>query len=223
MIFHDRAHAGVLLAKELSAYRGDSNALILALPRGGVVVGYELSTALHLPMHIFLTRKLRTVNNQDCAIGALSETGALYVNQDKLDACHLSNEDVDELVLGEEGELTRQKMLYRQGRPLPPLANRTVILVDDGIATGATLFAAIKSMAALAPRRVIVAIPVAPSDIGARIRPLVDQCVILTTPESFSTVGALYTEFEPVTDSDVLRLLETAHRECAKPISLSWI
>ncbi len=114
-------------------------------------------------------------------------------------------------------------MLYRQGRPLPPLANRTVILVDDGIATGATLFAAIKSMAALAPRRVIVAIPVAPSDIGARIRPLVDRCVILTTPEPFSTVGALYTEFEPVTDSDVLRLLETAHRECAKPISLSWI
>jgi putative phosphoribosyl transferase len=223
MIFHDRAHAGVLLAKELSAYRGDSNALILALPRGGVVVGYELSTTLHLPMHIFLTRKLRTVNNQDCAIGALSETGALYVNQGKLDACHLSNEDVDELVLGEEGELTRQKMLYRQGRPLPPLANRTVILVDDGIATGATLFAAIKSMAALAPRRVIVAIPVAPSDIGARIRPLVDRCVILTTPEPFSTVGALYTEFEPVTDSDVLRLLETAHRECAKPISLSWI
>lgn len=223
MIFHDRAHAGVLLAKELAAYRGDPNALILALPRGGVVVGYELSTALHLPMNIFLTRKLRTANNQDCAIGAVSETGALYVNQDALDAYHLSSEDVDELVLGEEGELKRQKTLYRQGRPLPPLANRTVILVDDGIATGATLFAAIKSMAALAPRRVIVAIPIAPSDIGARIRPLVDQCVILTTPEPFSTVGALYTEFEPVTDSQVLTLLETAHRECAKPASLSWI
>lgn len=223
MIFHDRAHAGVLLAKELAAYRGDPNALILALPRGGVVVGYELSTALHLPMNIFLTRKLHTVSDQDCAIGAVSETGALYVNQDALDACHLSSEDVDELVLGEEGELKRQKTLYRQGRPLPPLANRTVILVDDGIATGATLFAAIKSMAALAPRRVIVAIPIAPSDIGARIRPLVDQCVILTTPEPFATVGALYTEFEPVTDSQVLALLETAHRECAKPTSLSWI
>jgi len=223
MIFHDRAHAGVLLAKELAAYRGDPNALILALPRGGVVVGYELSTALHLPMNIFLTRKLRTANNQGCAIGAVSETGALYVNQDVLDACHLSSEDVDELVLGEEGELKRQKTLYRQGRPLPPLTNRTVILVDDGIATGATLFAAIKSMAALAPRRVIVAIPIAPSDIGARIRPLVDQCVILTTPEPFATVGALYTEFEPVTDSQVLALLETAHRECAKPTSLSWI
>ncbi len=223
MIFHDRAHAGVLLAKELAAYRGDPNALILALPRGGVVVGYELSTALHLPMNIFLTRKLRTANNQGCAIGAVSETGALYVNQDVLDACHLSGEDVDELVLGEEGELKRQKTLYRQGRPLPPLANRTVILVDDGIATGATLFAAIKSMAALAPRRVIVAIPVAPPDIGAHIRPLVDQCVILATPEPFSTVGALYTEFEPVTDSQVLTLLETAHRECAKPTSLSWI
>lgn len=223
MIFHDRAHAGVLLAKELAAYRGDPNALILALPRGGVVVGYELSTALHVPMNIFLTRKLHTVSDQDCAIGAVSETGALYVNQDALDACHLSSEDVDELVLGEEGELKRQKTLYRQGRPLPPLANRTVILVDDGIATGATLFAAIKSMAALAPRRVIVAIPIAPSDIGARIRPLVDQCVILTTPEPFATVGALYTEFEPVTDSQVLALLETAHRECAKPTSLSWI
>ena len=102
MIFHERAHAGVLLAKELAAYRGDPNVLILALPRGGVVVGYELSTALHLPMNIFLTRKLRTANNQDCAIGAVSETGALYVNQDALDACHLSSEDIDELVLGEE-------------------------------------------------------------------------------------------------------------------------
>lgn len=223
MTFRDRAHAGVLLAKELAAYRGDPNALILALPRGGVVVGYELSVALHLPLEVFLTRKLRTVNNPDCAIGAVSETGALYVNQEALGTFQLSSEDIEELVLGEEGELRRQRALYRQGRPLSALANRTVILVDDGIATGATLFATITSMAALSPRRVIVAIPVAPQETGARIRPLVDQCLILTTPEPFSTVGALYTEFEPVTDSQVLTLLETAHRECAKPASLSWI
>lgn len=223
MIFHDRAHAGVLLARELAAYRGDPGAVILALPRGGVVVGYELSVALHLPLEIFITRKLRTVNNQDCAVGAVSETGALYVNQDALDAGHLSTEDIGELVLGEEGELKRQRTLYRQGRPLPPLANRTIILVDDGIATGATLFATIKSMAALSPRRVIAAIPVASKEIGARLRPLVDQCVILTTPEPFSAVGALYTEFEPVTDSQVLALLEAAHRERSRPPSLSRI
>lgn len=213
MIFRDRAHAGVLLAKELAAYRGDPQAVILALPRGGVVVGYELSMALHLPLEVFLSRKLRTPNNQNEAIGAVSETGALYVNQEALTALHLSQEDVEELVLGEEGELKRQRDLYRQGRPLASLANRTVILVDDGIATGATLFAAITSMAALAPRRVIVAIPIAPSAIGARIRPLVDHCLILTTPMPFSTVGALYTDFEPVTDSQVLSLLEAAHRE----------
>ena len=223
MIFHDRAHAGVMLAKELGVYRGDPNALILALPGGGVVVGYELSITLHLPMSIFLTRKLRTTNNQDCAIGAVSETGALYVNQNAFDIYHLSSEDVDELALGEEGELKRQKTLYRQGRPLPSLANRTVILVDDGITTGTTIFTAIKSIAALAPRRVIVAIPVAPSSIKARLHPLVDQCVILTRSEPFSTVGSLYTEFEPVADSQVLTLLETAHRECAKLASSSWI
>lgn len=223
MIFRDRAHAGVLLAKELAAYRGDPQAVILALPRGGVVVGYELSAALHLPMEVFLTRKLRTPNNQNSAIGAVSETGALYVNQEACSSLHLSTEDIEELVLGEEGELKRQQALYRQGRPLASLTNRTVILVDDGIATGATLFAAIASMAALAPRRVIVAIPIAPSDVGARIRPLVDHCLILTTPAPFSTVGALYTDFEEVTDSQVLALLKAAHRECAKPPSLSWI
>jgi len=213
MRFHDRAHAGVLLAKELSAYRGDSNAVIFALPRGGVVVGYELSIALHLPLEVFLTRKLHTVSNESCAIGAVSETGALYANPNALGAAHLSTEDIEELVLGEEGELTRQRSLYRQGRPLPALANRTVILVDDGIATGATFFAAIKSMAALAPRRIIAAIPVAPKPVEAQIRPLVDHSVILITPDPFTTVGSLYTEFEPVADSQVLSLLEAAHRE----------
>ncbi|MDP1948405.1 MAG: phosphoribosyltransferase family protein [Nitrospirota bacterium] len=221
MTFRDRAHAGVLLAKELAIYRGDPNAVILALPRGGVVVGYELSVALHLPLEVFLTRKLRTVNNQDCAVGAVSETGALYVNQEAADACRLSGEDIQELVLGEEGELRRQRTLYRHGRPLTSLANRTVILVDDGIATGATLFATITSMEALSPRRVIVAMPVAPSDTSSRIRPLVDQCVILTTPEPFSSVGALYADFEPVTDEQVLALLEAAHRERARSPSFS--
>lgn len=220
-IFHDRAHAGVLLAKELAAYRGDPNAVILALPRGGVVVGYELSVALHLPLEVFLTRKLRTANSQEIAVGAVSETGALHVDQTTLDTFHLSSEDIEELVLGEEGELRRQTALYRQGRSLPALTNRTVILVDDGIATGATLFATIKSMATLAPRRVIAAIPIAPKNIGERIRPLVDQCLILATPEPFSTVGALYTEFEPVTDSQVLALLEAAHRERSRAPSFS--
>lgn len=220
-IFRDRAHAGVLLAKELAPYRGDQNAVILALPRGGVVVGYELSVALHLPLEVFLTRKLRTVNNQECAIGAVSETGALYVNQDALGSFHLSTEDIEELALGEEGELRRQSALYRQGRPLPALANRTVILVDDGIATGATLFAAVKSIAALTPRRVIAAIPATPPERGVQLRALVDQCLILATPNPFSTVGALYTEFEPVTDSQVLALLEAAYRERSRPPSFS--
>lgn len=221
MTFRDRAHAGILLAKELAIYRGDPNAIVLALPRGGVVVGYELSVALHLPLDVFLTRKLRTVNSPDCAVGAVSETGALYVNQEAADGCRLSGEDIQELVLGEEGELQRQRTLYRQGRPLPALANRTVILVDDGIATGGTLYVTITSVAALSPRRVIVAMPVAPSDRSAHMRPLVDQCVILTTPEPFSSVGALYTDFEPVTDEQVLALLEAAHRERARSPSFS--
>ena len=140
MIFHDREEAGRLLAAKLEAYRDDPSGIILALPRGGVAIGYELSLALHLPLDIFITRKLGAPGNPEYAIGALSETGAVYLNPDAVEAFHFSRTEFDALVGAAREEISRRQRLYRNGLPLVEIAGRTVILVDDGMATGATFF-----------------------------------------------------------------------------------
>jgi putative phosphoribosyl transferase len=155
MIFRDRGHAGFSLAKELNAYRGDPTAVILALPRGGVVVGYEISRTLHLPLDVFITRKLSTPDNLEYAIGAVSETGAIYLNSEAVDVFHLSREDLEGLIQAQRREIARRQTLYRQGRSVPVIADRTVILVDDGIATGSTFFATIEAVTELSPRRLL--------------------------------------------------------------------
>ena len=211
MLFRDRRHAGVLLANRLQAYRGDPHAVVLALPRGGVVVGHELSLALHLPLDVFITRKIAAPESPEYAVGAVSETGALYLNQDAVNAMQLSQEDVEELIAAQYREIERRRVLYREGRELPRLHHRTVILVDDGVATGATLFATLDALAVLSPLRVVVAMPVAPPVTAARIRALADECVILTTPDPLSAVGGFFEEFEQVPDDEVVRILHLAN------------
>ena len=179
MLFRDRRHAGILLANHLQAYRGAHHAVVLALPRGGVVVGHELSMALHLPLDVFITRKIAAPESPEYAVGAVSETGAVYLNQEAVRAMQLSHEDLDGLIAAQRREIERRRVLYREGRELPTLHHRTVILVDDGVATGATLFATLDALAALNPLRVVVAMPVAPPSTAERIRALVDECVIL--------------------------------------------
>lgn len=210
MLFRDRRHAGIMLANQLQAYRGDHHAVVLALPRGGVVVGQEVSLALHLPLDVFITRKIAAPESPEYAVGAVSETGAVYLNREAVRAMQLSQEDLDGLIAAQRREIERRRTLYREGRGLPQLHHRTVILVDDGVATGATLFATLDALSALSPLRVVVALPVAPPSTAERIRALVDECVILSTPEPFSAVGCFFEEFDQVSDDEVVRTLHQA-------------
>lgn len=212
MVFRDRAEAGRVLASKLTSYRDDPSALLLALPRGGVAVGYELSLALHLPLDLFITRKIRTPENPEYAIGALSETGAIYLNPDAIEAFHLSHDELEGFIADERREITRRQELYRNGLPLPTLTDRTVILVDDGIATGATFLATIEAVMELSPRRVVAAIPVAPVESVARVRSTVDELIVLATPEPFIAVGNYYQNFAQVDDAQVLAYLRAAQQ-----------
>jgi putative phosphoribosyl transferase len=213
MIFRDRGHAGLSLAKELNAYRGDPNAVILALPRGGVAVGYEISRTLHLPLDVFITRKVGTPDNPEYAIGAVSETGAIYLNPEAVDAFNLSHDDLEGLIQAQRREIARRQALYRQGRRVPVLADRTVILVDDGIATGSTFFATIEAVRELSPRRLIAAIPVGPRETLSRVKSLVDELIVLEVPDHFSAVGEAYEDFTQVEDEQVVALLKSAQEE----------
>jgi len=210
MLFIDRQHAGILLARALESYRGRADTLVLALPRGGVVVGLELSLELHLPLDVFITRKIGLPEQPEYAIGAVAETGSLYVNPDAADHLTLSRDDMDGLVAAQRHEITRRQDLYRQRRSFPSVHNKTVIVVDDGIATGSTFFATIQALAAQSPRQLVAAIPVSPVSTAAKVRAVVDHCVILETPEPFSAVGAFYADFQQIDDEEVVRCLAQA-------------
>lgn len=212
MMFNDRRHAGILLAKELDTYRGHAQTLVLALPRGGVVVGLELTLALHLPLDVFITRKIGLPESPEYAIGALSETDSFYLNPEAAGYLNQSSEDVEGLIQAQRQEIARRQMLYRHGRALPSLRGKTVIIVDDGIATGSTFFATIEAVRKLSPHRLVAAIPVSPVPTAEKVRPLVDHCVILETPEPFGAVGEFYADFEQIEDQEVVRCLEQAEQ-----------
>ena len=215
MVIRDREEAGRLLSAKLETYKDDSRALILALPRGGVVVGYELSLALHLPLDVFVTRKLGLPDNPEYAIGAVSETGALYLNLEAIEDFHLSHAELEPLIGAAKEEIFRRQQCYRDGLPLPPLADRTVILVDDGIATGATFFATIEAVSELSPRRVVAAVPVVPQDNLAPLRSRVDELIVLAAPDPFIAVGHHYQSFTQVDDAQVLAYLKAAKQSHA--------
>ena len=222
MIFKNREEAGRRLVERLSSYREHPAGLILALPRGGVAVGYQLSLGLHLPMDVFITRKLGAPDNPEYALGAVGETGTVYLNPDAMATCGLSRTDITQLVRVQQEEIARRQALYRQDRRLPLLTDRTVILVDDGIATGSTFFASVQSIRHLKPRRLIGAIPVGPVETIREARAQVDELVVLATPEPFWAVGNHYVDFAQVSDRDVveyLNLAEEAMRERAESSS----
>ena len=209
-MFRNREEAGRLLADKLSQYRNDPTALVLALPRGGVAVGYQLSIALHVPLDVFITRKIGAPDNPEYAIGAVAETGSHYLNQEAVSAFSLSRYELDRLIHVQEQEIARRKDLYRQGRPLPQLTGRTVLLVDDGIATGSTFLASALAIRSLQPRRLVGVIPVGPSSTIREVRSHVDELVILMTPDPFEAVGNFFTDFTQVEDRDVILYLNLA-------------
>lgn len=209
-MFRNREEAGRILADKLSQYRNDPTALILALPRGGVAVGYQLSLALHLPLDVFITRKIGAPGNPEYAIGAVAETGSRYLNQEAVSSFSLSRHELDHLIHAQEKEIARRKNLYRQGRPLPQLTGRTLLLVDDGIATGSTFMASALAIRSLQPRLLVGVIPVGPPSTIREIRFYVDELVILMTPEPFEAVGNFFADFTQVEDRDVIQYLNLA-------------
>lgn len=210
MTFKNREEAGRRLVDRLLQYRENPAAVILALPRGGVAVGYQLSLGLHLPLDVFITRKLGAPDNSEYALGAVGETGIVYLNPDARATYGLSRADIEDVVQVQQREIARRQTLYRQGRHLPTLTNRIVILVDDGIATGSTFFASIQSIRHFKPGRLIGAIPVGPVETIHEARRQVDELVVLATPDPFWAVGNHYIDFAQVSDHDVVEYLNLA-------------
>lgn len=222
MTFQNREEAGRLLVEQLLHYRERAATLILALPRGGVAVGYQLSLGLHLPLEVFIVRKLGAPDNPEYALGAIGETGTVYLNPEAKIAYRLSPADIKQLVEAQQDEIVRRQVLYRQTRRLPVLTGRTVILVDDGIATGSTFLASVQSIRSLNPHRLIGAIPVGPIETIREARAQVDELVVLATPDPFWAVGNHYADFAQVSDRAVveyLNLAEEALRERVQPSS----
>ena len=209
-MFRNREEAGRILADELSRYRNDPTALILALPRGGVAVGYQLSLALHVPLDVFITRKIGAPDNPEYAIGAVTESGSHYLNQEAVSSFGLSQHELNRLIQVQEKEIARRRNLYRQGRSLPQLTGRTVLLVDDGIATGSTFLASALAIRGLQPHRLVGVIPVGPPSTIREVRAYVDELLVLMTPDPFETVGHFFMDFTQVEDRDVIQYLNLA-------------
>lgn len=208
-LFKNRTDAGQQLAKKLLHYKNKKDVLVLALPRGGVPIAFEIATALHVPMTVFLVRKLGVPGHEELAMGAISEGNVFTLNQKLMQQLHISEEDIQYGLKKEQQELTRRLQHYRQGKQLPKLDNNTVILVDDGIATGATFKAATQALKTLHPKKIIVATPVASKDSLREIASSVDEVVCLATPEPFYGVGQWYQHFDQTSDKEVIHLLQS--------------
>lgn len=207
-LFKDRHDAGQRLAQELLRYRSAKDTLVIALPRGGVVVGYDISLALHLPLDVLITRKLGTPSNPELAMGAVAETGYVHMNADVVRQYNVTKAEVDEELLCQKSEINRRIERYRGGRSLPPLKGQTVILVDDGIATGATFYASLDAIIKSEAVRVVAAIPVAPPGIITELKGLVDEVVVLHTSEWFFGIGQFYERFPQIEDEEVVACLD---------------
>jgi predicted phosphoribosyltransferase len=216
-MFHDRTDAGQRLASALRRYAGHAQGLILAIPRGGVIVGLELNRALRLPLDVLITRKIGAPGNPELALGALAETGYLHLNRDILAFYPSWTRVVEEERKLQEEEIRRRKELYRHGQPLPALTGRTVLLVDDGVATGATYLASIAALRAAQVAALVAALPVAPPETAQKIQGHVDDCVILDTPEPFEAVGLHYRSFAQTSDAEVLQALGMSWKPAASP------
>ena len=213
MIFHDRTSAGRALARRLRPYAARPDVLVLALPRGGVPVAYEVARTLGAPLDVFLVRKLGVPGQEELAMGAIATGGVRVVNPEVVRALGLPREVLDAAAAAEQRELERRERAYRDDRPLPEVRGRAVILIDDGLATGTTMRAAVAALRQQGPARIVVAVPVAAASSCEDLRDLVDEVFCLQTPEPFYAVGSWYEDFTQTSDAEVHALLEHAARE----------
>lgn len=206
--FSDRYEAGKRLAKACQHYTGQPDALVLALPRGGVPVAYEIAKSLSLPLDVFLVRKLGMPGHEELAIGAIASGDITVFNQDILSQFRPSQNAIDKIIEEEKKELSRREASYRGGKPALNLKGKTIILVDDGIATGATVKAAVKALRGQKPKKLVLAIPVAALSSYKDMSLLVDEIICLLKPEYFNAVGLWYENFTQTSDEEVFQLLK---------------
>lgn len=210
MRFSDRSDAGRQLASLLTAYANRGDVIVLALPRGGVPVAYEVASALHAPLDVFLVRKLGVPGHSELAMGAIASGGVRVLSDDIIGPLGIPQAAIEEVTERERVELDRRDRMYRNGRPPADLEGRTVILVDDGLATGATMEAAILAARQAKPARVVVAAPVGAPDTCQRLAAAADEVVCVATPEPFQAVGLWYERFDQTSDEEVIELLQKA-------------
>jgi predicted phosphoribosyltransferase len=210
LVFADRAAAGRLLADRLRAYAGRDDVTVLALPRGGVPVGYEIADMLDAPLDVFIVRKIGTPGMDEVAMGAVASGGVVVINEYALSQAGLPGAELHYAIEMERAEVARREKAYRNGRLPLDVAGKIVILVDDGLATGATMYAAAEAVRKLSPARVVVAVPVAAQSSLAAVREVADEVVCLSEPWNFGAVSFWYTEFPQVMDGEVKDLLARA-------------
>lgn len=206
-LFRDRVQAGQRLAEALGQYRNDASVMVVALPRGGVPVAHAIAASLNVPLELLIVRKLGVPGYPEVAMGAIASGGVRVLNQGIIDELGLSDTAIARVEKLESEELLRREQRYREGRPLPNYAERTVIVVDDGIATGATMRVAIIALREHSVKKLIVAVPVAAKETARELGPLADEFICLAMPEPLFAIGTWYQDFTQVDDDEVIRLL----------------
>ncbi len=212
-LFRDRSEAGRVLAERLSSTVANSEAVVFALPRGGVPVGYEVALALRAPLDVFIVRKLGMPGEEELALGAIASGGLRVLNRDLIDYLHVSDELLDQVTAREQRELEARERLYREDRPPLSPQGRTVVLVDDGLATGASMLAAARALRPQGAQKIIVGVPVAARQTCDSFRNEVDEIICVATPDPFGAVGIWYGDFSQTTDEEVRKLLEQARQQ----------
>lgn len=210
MRFYDRRQAGQQLAEALAFLKGRDDVIVLSIPRGGVVVGYEVAEALGAPLDIFITRKVGAPGNPEFALGAVASDGTVVLDRQVITQLDIPADYVLDEIKREREEIQRRMQLFRGDRPYPDLKGKVVVLVDDGVATGSTVLASLRALRQRSPAELILAIPVGPPETIDRLSEEADRVVVLETPEPFWAVGRFYVRFEQTTDEEVIELLKQA-------------
>jgi putative phosphoribosyl transferase len=214
MIFPNRAEAGRTLAQRLQSYAKTPDVVVLGIPRGGVPVAFEVAAALKAPLDVFILRKLGVPYQEELAFGAIASGGIRYIDKEIVEAAGIPDSEIERVVAKQTQELERRERVYRGGRPPLDVRGKTVILVDDGIATGASMQAAITALRKMEPGRLVAAVPVAPASTCKRLARMVDELICVHMPESFYAIGEFYEDFSQLTDEEVTTFL---HRPVTSP------
>ena len=219
--FANRTEAGRLLAEKLEKYANRNDVIVFGLPRGGVPVAYEVAKRLHVPLDVFIVRKLGVPGFEELAAGAIASGSVRVLNEDVMRAIPYGDAAIEAVTAKETVELQRREQIYREGRPAPDLRGNVVMLVDDGWATGATMRAAVKALRQSGAAKIVVAVPVGPPDTCREIAQEADETICLSTPEFFQAVGQYYEDFSQTSDDDVRKLLTRAEQEISRDKSNS--